>query len=178
MAYPSGHILHKSHLLCNYYIASSSHVAFHDSDTNRIFCARCFDNVAANSPICKDWLKGCCSKFGHTEDRPVPIKSVVVQIGNLSSHRTHSLYHYKGVTYCNRCGYYGLQRMIGLTRPCEAPKPGSHGAASIRAFQAGICPPGLSSWPVSIADRLGLYSSELETFQTDAETRSFCNQTQ
>ena len=43
---------------------------------------------------------------------------------------------------------------------------------SIKALQAGSLPPGLTSWPVSNADRLGLLSTELATFHNVAASVS------
>ena len=124
----------------------TDHILF-DSD-NRVGCARCHDNFSKNDSSLKVWLstKCKCNNIHHSSNRPTPLPLEVVHSGNRHTHHTHSLYKFRGLIFCNKCGSrsgrFGLKH---LGAPCEPPNV--YGLASLKALRNGLLPPNLTQWP-------------------------------
>ena len=125
---------------------NSSHFVFVDN-RNKIRCARCLDCMPASGSRVRQWLKSECANFKVDEIRPVPLKAEIVQLGNRSSHPTHQIFHFKGLIFCNKCGYRGPQKLVGLFRPCKPPS--QQGKQNLKDLAAGRLPYGLSQWPAA-----------------------------
>ena len=60
-------------------------------------------------------------------------------------HASHALRVFRGLYYCNRCGYYASKAPTRLKLPCEG--FGRTGRAVLARIHSGVLPPGLANWP-------------------------------
>ena len=123
--------------------ADSSHYPF--IDHGKVRCAMCLDCLPSSGPFLTTWLKSKCMNFDVESNRPTPFHGEFIQIGKKTSHPSHHLFHFHGLAFCKKCGYYGKNRMINLAQRCEP--PGQQGIANLAALMAGKLPNGLTSWP-------------------------------
>ena len=127
-------------------ISSTSHVIYRDDD--RIGCARCHNNFHIKDPGSRPWLTSQCTKLGSGTDRPIPIPYEEVHIGNKSTHHSHSLFRFKGLVYCNKCGTRGSTKLHKLGSQCQPPT--QYGEDSLKALRAGRLPPNCTAWPADL----------------------------
>lgn len=115
------------------------------SPFGRVSCARCHSSFKRNDPNLKHWLTCRCRDLGTGSDRPVPIPYEELHMGNRVTHYSHSLYRYRGLVYCNKCGAWSAEQLWGLSAPCEPPR--DHGRAALKAIRNGKRPHNLDRWP-------------------------------
>ena len=118
-------------------------------DGKRLHCARCRSSFLVKSQACRDWLISICAGIGTSLDKPVPLLYEVVHIGNRSSHPSHKLCQYKGLTFCSKCGGRSQHRLRKLAIACEPPT--STGELVLKAISKDKLPIGLTEWPISLA---------------------------
>ena len=76
---------------------------------------------------------------------PIP-KWHVVMIGNGIPHHSHELLSFRGITYCNLCGGFGVKRSRLLNRPCDRVCTVASDRARTRLKQEFLPVVGMS-WP-------------------------------
>ena len=112
---------------------------------NRFFCVACKNNFRKDDPGLRPWLSSSCS-LHNPRDYHKPIRvTEAIHIGNSTSHHSHSLYNYRGVIYCNKCGYFGVKQFQHLAKQCQAPKLA--GIRFLNCIEKGLMPVGISEWP-------------------------------
>ena len=137
----------KTHL--NELIDNSSHIIYTQLDSEKLLCTRCKCAFFKNDPSARHWLSTQCPAIGSDTDRPTPICHSI-HFNRQNSHSSHSLYTYRGLVYCNKCGCRALTQLRKLGHPCEPPlNPYSYGSISLAAIRAGKLPPNLTQWPLS-----------------------------
>ena len=63
-------------------------------------------------------------------------------------HRSHLTLHcYRGVWYCDDCGFWAVRRFIGLKRICPLTPPHGAAKASLSQLRLRLLPHGLPKWP-------------------------------
>ena len=116
---------------------------------NRYICATCNNNFHVSDPAAKHWLTTKCigppDSSQPNKHKPTKVDCNTIHIGNQSSHVSHDLYRYRGLTYCNKCGAYGSSHFNLLAKQCEAPKVA--GLRTLRCINKGCLPCGLFAWP-------------------------------
>ena len=115
-------------------------------------CLACLDSFRVGDTSLRYWLQCGCLRLNSsivsiaaiarsTNMRPlsIPIHTAVtgpVHVGNKVTHSTHVLMKYRGLIYCNACGYVATGQMRKLATPCDLPRPtnvaGDKVLASIR----------------------------------------------
>ena len=124
-------------------IASSRHTI--SLSGNRYSCSECRNNFRSQDPGLKAWLQLPCD-ISHNRDLHKPTKvNIPIHIGNNTAHSTHDLYQYRGVTYCNTCGGFGIEHFSLLAKECQAPK--TAGLRLLRCIARGQMPTGVTQWP-------------------------------
>ena len=115
---------------------------------NRYACTVCQSNFHRTDSGFKTWLQTECIPVGTPThpDQPRPLlEDDALHIGNNVTHSSHTLYLYRGVIYCNKCGARsGTNQIRYLAKPCE---PHVTGQAVIDRINAGKLPKGLTHWP-------------------------------
>ena len=74
-----------------------------------------------NAPTIRQWLQSYCTITLTDARGPVQIPSGHPHLaGTHVPHTSHSLYYYRGITYCDKCGSYGSQKMSSILQgQCE-----------------------------------------------------------
>ena len=131
--------------------ATSQHLLYYSAEGTRIRCIRCQSQVSLKPALARKWLSQSCIAIGTDRDKPIPIFQEVT-IGTQKVDRSHKLFVYKGLIFCNTCGAYsGTGRKVDyLSFPCEPPKRwGKDNKADIWANKL---PQGLkqAGWPCSL----------------------------
>ena len=81
--------------------------------------------------------------------RPTKLQSgVVLTLGRHVVHATHSLVCYKGLWFCDCCGYFATHLPRWLVAPC-APRTIT-GQSTLRAIHKDQLPQGLPDWPSAL----------------------------
>ena len=63
-------------------------------------------------------------------------------------HSSHSITYYRGVIYCNRCGYYSSGGSVRYLRdPCVL-KPAESQMRLLKRMRDGIYPTSTGDWPM------------------------------
>lgn len=111
-------------------------------------CLDCNSYRSKNAPFLRQWLLARCDKLP-LDDRhacvPIPQWHHIV-IGNQIPHVSHELMSLRGITFCNRCGSFGVYRSRHLGLPC----PNRFSVASERAWSKlknGLLPVPSMRWP-------------------------------
>ena len=123
----------------------------------RISCAKCCSSVSSLVPaLAKDWLRAPCHAIHPPVAKPhkLPLYSCIL-IGRQVTHKSHSLYLYRGLLYCNKCGSRGEMMIKKLALPCE--KPTVSGLGILKRINDAKLPVGLTSWPDSRRPPLHVY---------------------
>ncbi len=132
--------------------ASTTHVLFEHEGRSK--CARCLCSYRNNDPSIRHWLEGQCIALESRIDRPLKLEFAHIHLGNTCAHVSHSLYIFKGLIFCFKCGVRaGSFGMKGMPKPCAPPT--EYGAQSIAALRQCKKPPNLTSWP---SEQTGLQS--------------------
>ena len=140
------------------YVAASKHSV--SSIGSRYVCSVCKQSVSKlSNKCCKAWLASYCDPSYSLDScsRPYKIKDSTVMLGNQVAHASHSLYFFRGITYCNRCGCKGIDRFHKLAGMCESQK--AFGKSTLNALNQGKLPPGLTRWPDLRANSCSFSSS-------------------
>ena len=125
-------------------LTSTTHVI--NCQDKLVKCMRCLSSMHKLNPNLQLWLNSPCLAVGSSCDRPVPLPYDIVHAGHASTHVSHSLYKYRGLIYCNKCGNRGeLNKLRKLSRQCLPPT--QYGLASLSALAIGKAPPHLTEWP-------------------------------
>lgn len=69
-----------------------------------------------------------------------------VQIGAAKTHPSHNLSSYRGLVFCNKCGFYATKVIKGLAIRCTN-TPTAHGNNTLEKPKADRFPPGIHEWP-------------------------------
>ena len=106
---------------------------------NRLHCKVCLCSFACKDPSARAWLMAPCRNFSTSDSNTKPIKiNDVIHMGNQVSHVSHSLYKFKDVIYCNKCGAMGKDHFVLLSKQCQS--PGLAGERFLRSVQNGLLP--------------------------------------
>ena len=121
-------------------------------NSNRIRCSVCNNSFSTSDPACKHWLTTNCSKsptphVHSTQLQCVPIPTLQpIHLGNQLSHSSHTLFNYRGLVYCNKCGARsGKDQIRYLAKQCNPPTLA--GSRTLADIQSDVLPAGLSEWP-------------------------------
>ena len=123
--------------------AKSQHVLFRDG--SRIKCSRCLNSFSAVDNQVVQFVRSCCAAIGSCVDKPIPLHSNILHIGNQTAHHSHKLLIYKGLVYCNKCGMRGVHKFHNLSRQCNPPT--TYGKVTKEAVAQGKLPPLMTHWP-------------------------------
>ena len=89
-------------------IANSKHSIVGDKSCNRFECVLCRSSILTKDDSnLRNWLASDRVPVPTAFTRPEPLGTCVVQLGKLTTHVSHSIWIYKGLIYCNRCGNRG-----------------------------------------------------------------------
>ena len=159
------HVFTKEQKLRNDNDPIESHVAASKHSVScigsRYVCSVCKQSVSnLSNKCCKAWLASYCDpSYSHESCiRPCKIKDSTVMLGNQVAHASHSLFFFRGITYCNRCGCKGIDRFHKLADQCESIK--AFGKSTLNALNQGKLPPGLTRWPDLRANSCSFSSSQ------------------
>ena len=117
---------------------ASSHSLYEEDELNRISCARCHNSFNKKDPCLKAWLVCSCVAIGKDTDRPVTIPYEEIHLGNRVTHISHSLFKFRGIVFCNKCGTKGSAKLHKLSSPCLPPT--QYGISNLKALRAGKLP--------------------------------------
>lgn len=119
---------------------------FVNLDRGQYRCALCKASVGAKDPTLPDFLLADClhTKAGNI-NQPSRIR-IPMRIGKGVTHVTHNLYNYKGIIYCQTCGYTASQKLRGLALECTRVRT-AHGKIVIDRISKDKFPPGVDRWP-------------------------------
>ena len=134
-------------------IAFSSHAV--SVVQNRLCCSLCRSSVSMSSVAAwQGWINTECVSpdFSDSHCKPCKLGPCVAILGKQRAHVSHSLYYYRGITYCNKCGCRGIDKYHNLSKPCV--KPTLYGTNTKNAISRGALPPGLTRWPDKKANPL------------------------
>ena len=129
-------------------ISNSKHVLVQDQ--SRYYCKTCSNSYHVNDKNFKEFINSACTdicvpSFSH--NRPEPLHSHMLHVGNQFVHHSHNLQIYKGLVYCSKCGYRkGSNQVRRLAKPCFPPD--SNGILNLRAIHKGELPPNVTHWPL------------------------------
>ena len=117
-------------------------------------CSRCFEVAPLVTSHFRDWLASPCRPDGSLayaffsgKRRPaaLPTHRPVV-VGRRPAHSSHTLFSFRGLVFCRKCGYYALNRFLKLAEPCEIRNPDA-ARKRVRNLLRGQLPHGVPSWP-------------------------------
>ena len=110
-------------------------------------CSKCLSRVHIKSATYIAFLKAPCKPAQFTDEHTASIIGQVT-IRNQTTHITHNMHSYKGVTYCAACGFLAQRRMQSLIKPCNGSDARTmHGQRVLDAIAAQQLPPGVTHWP-------------------------------
>ena len=109
-------------------------------------CSECLSMVHLNSPDFYAFLRTPCIPAVRSHACNVSIVGQI-RIRNQESHPTHDMYSYRGIQYCNKCGYMVKRRMQNLIKPCNGSDRRSvHGQRVLESITRQELPPGVDCW--------------------------------
>ncbi len=110
-------------------------------------CSECLSTVHLNSPDFCAFLRTPCIPAVRSHACNVSIVGQI-RIRNQESHPSHDMYSYRGIQYCNKCGYMVKRRMQNLIKPCNGSNHRSvHGQRVLESIAKHELPPGVECWP-------------------------------
>jgi hypothetical protein len=145
-------------------LANTDHAIVHKGE--RISCKRCGSSFSKRDPNLKHWLQCKCAAkpsapAGSTNLAPAeadaapPSRSTtypqrhpgLTHLSNKAIHHTHDMYIYRGLSYCNRCGYIATNQVRALSDQCVEPR--RNGQNVLKHIREGKVPPSLKlgKWP-------------------------------
>ena len=127
-----------------------------------IVCTRCCQSHPRTYKSASLWLATSCSAIGTCSDRHTYLPFSVRQLGNHIAHHSHSLFIFRGLHFCSKCGGTGAFKFHKLANRCiHVTDKLSRGAVTIDRISRGLLPNMMSEWP---DERLqNLKRSELKT---------------
>ena len=77
-------------------------------------------------------------------------KHIPAFVGGSPIHHSHDLWFYRGLVYCNLCGFFAAQAVRKLKQPCgdnlvEVPAP--QGKDNLSRIRMGVLPRAVKEWP-------------------------------
>jgi hypothetical protein len=95
-------------------------------------------------------LKSSCTRKGVSANAAMQHKPIKVDEslhrGNADTHSSHTLFSFRGLIYCNRCGARaGASQVRLLAKPCDA--PGQHRNQVLKCINCNNLPNGVLKWP-------------------------------
>ena len=116
-------------------------------------CSKCLRHMYQGSPELFAWFASDCDPGeGESVSRRVGLlrpsslpEGVDVYAGRHQLHQSHALAVFRGLYYCQHCGYYASSAPKRLKLPCVGFS--SQGRATIARIRGGLLPSGLSCWP-------------------------------
>ena len=124
-----------------------------------LHCYRCLRQSLPTAEGRKQFLATMCNPDVNLQNtitlgnsKPIKLPSDrIVTIGNAKLHPEHSLCVFKGLYFCDRCGYNGSAKAQNLRGPCTA--RGEAAVRRVKLLRRGKLPSGLASWPNESAKR-------------------------
>ncbi len=113
-------------------------------------CSRCLSKLRFNysADLFKFVRSLCNPAIKHDYHSSSMSITGQIRIGNQSSHPSHDMYSYKGIQYCNKCGYMVKRRMQNLIKPCNgSDRCSTHGQRVLESITRHELPPGVEAWP-------------------------------
>ena len=86
------------------------------------------------------FVNNACSGVGSSLDRPIPLTYEAIHIGRKTTHHSHTLYTFKNMIYCNKCGMRCHTKLQNLSSPCLPPTV--YGLETFKAIAEGRLPKG------------------------------------
>ena len=116
-------------------------------------CSRCLKHMHQGSPeLAACFATDCDPGEGESVSRRVGLsrpsslpEGVGVYAGWHQLHQAHALAVFRGLYYCQHCGYYASSAPKRLKLPCVGFS--KQGRATIARIRGGLLPSGLSCWP-------------------------------
>ncbi len=111
-------------------------------------CVACKARTTLNSSTSWNLIRSeCLPAIIHRPNQPIIIPEPIV-IGKKVSHASHHLRDFRGIKFCNDCGFLATQKMKGLAAPCVGPMGRTaHGTNVLKAIAEHKVPPGVTRWP-------------------------------
>ena len=126
-------------------LAQSQHAV--DLDNRVIRCRRCKAVTSTASSTRWSFVYSDCHAARQYCNRPSVIPNPIM-IGRRTTHASHRLKYYKGITYCSYCGFMANKVMRGLFAVCKgAGSTTQHGDRVLSAIEADTCPIVGEDWP-------------------------------
>ena len=112
----------------------------------RICCVQCCASISkSDKSVVRHFLQSPCVAIPRPRSRPIALGMCKVQLGKQIAHASHALCVYRGLTFCNKCGFRAVVKYHNLAKPCVAPT--ACGLQTKHATKEGKLPPNLLSWP-------------------------------
>ena len=120
-------------------------------------CARCHLGVNGLPSLLKAWMSTSCPSpltqvlGANTLTRPRPLSNASpTWLGGFVLHPSHRLYSYRGLVFCNVCGFVASKVPKKLKLPCgqDLPQcPTLQGASNLDRLWKGLLPHCSPGWP-------------------------------
>jgi hypothetical protein len=124
---------------------------------NRVWCKVCHNSFNLNDPAAKLWLKSDCTGSADVAQTHNHIRLLEpIHIGNQISHISHSLYNYRGLIYCGKCGARSGKNQIRYLAHVCTPADSSTGQRQLQGILRGKLPNGCLVWPDQVLEAQGL----------------------
>ena len=141
------------HLQLSCYAVRSQHTVIFTS--SRASCALCNLGAQGHRAV-KLWLGTPCpgrdtdSNSFCQPERPTRVCPRNLWIAGNLLHYSHALYLYKGLAYCNVCGFIAGHKARKLRLPCGqdlSEVPNQAGRDNLKRIRAGLLPNHTPAWP-------------------------------
>ena len=118
-------------------------------------CYICFETAPRMRSHLLDWLASPCkvdvslaNAFFSGRQRPAKLPlHRPIPVGRQVAHESHSLCVFRGLVYCNSCGYYAHKKMQHLAEPCSVSPEDKAAVLRVLNFRRGKLPSGMADWP-------------------------------
>ena len=118
-------------------------------------CTRCLQRSPARAKGIREWLRtSCCPDRSMLRSitvgttKPAALSpGTVVHVGKRELHTSHSLHVFRGLYFCQMCGYTASLKAQNLVKPCSGPGPEAEGIKRAIRIRQGKLPSGLTQWP-------------------------------
>ena len=127
-------------------------------------CTRCLQRSPVRAKGIREWLRTpCCPDInmlrsitvGTTKPKALA-PGTVVHVGKRELHTSHSLHVFRGLYFCQLCGYNASSKAQNLVKACDGPGPESKGIKRAIRIKQGKLPSGLRQWPNDAIPRSAL----------------------
>ena len=141
------------HLPLSFYAVRSNHSVIYTS--LRASCALCNLGAEGNRAV-KLWLGSPCPgrdtnpQKCNQPDRPTKVCPKNLWIAGNLLHHSHDLALYKGLAFCNTCGFIAGHKARKLRQPCGqglSEVPNQAGRDNLKKLRAGHLPNHTPAWP-------------------------------